>query len=66
MPAHVKIFLWLVPIFLIASIVLGKFLFPGLVKMYKGANEEMADIASIQTNEIVKKKESESKGGAWF
>lgn len=47
------------------SVILGKLLFPGLAKSYKGANEEMVDMATLksatQIDEIVKKKKEE-----WF
>lgn len=56
-------YLILAVVFLVAAIALGKILFPQLCNMYKSANEQMADLAAIQTSEIVKEKKNK---GDWF
>lgn len=54
-------YLTLAIVFLVAAIALGKILFPQLCNMYKSANDQLADLAAIQTQEVIKRKEKE-----WF
>ncbi len=42
-------------IFLLFAIVIGKILFPQLANMYTNNNEQMVDLATLQTQETVKK-----------
>lgn len=59
--------------FLCAALLLGKLVFPLLTKMYKNANEEMVDMATLTSaskiEEMSKKvnaKKTEDKKEGWF
>lgn len=56
-------YLILTIVFFTSAIVFGKLVFPLLTKTYRAANEQMADLAAIQTSEIVKEKKNK---GEWF
>lgn len=58
-----KTFLTLTIVSFVASVIFGKIVFPQLSKTYLSANEQMADLAAIQTSEIVKEKKNK---GEWF
>lgn len=59
----IKVYLILTLVFLATAIILGKIVFPQLAKMCTSANDQMADLAAIQTSEIVKEKKNK---GEWF
>lgn len=48
-------------IFLLSSIIVGKILFPQLVKMYENNNKELIDITSLRTAEQVNNIAGESE-----
>lgn len=58
-------FITLTIIFLSLAIIIGKFLLPMLSKMYENNNEQMVDLATLQTQESIKEIKSEKTGG-WF
>lgn len=47
------------------AIIIGKFLLPMLSKMYTNNNEQMVDLATLQTQETVQAIKTEKTGG-WF
>lgn len=47
----------------ILSLILGKLLFPKLAQLYKDVNDDMVDLATLETNAQMKKK---NKDGGWF
>ena len=50
-------------IFFLASIIVGKILLPQLAKMYENSNQQMVDIATLKTQEIILNKNKEKE---WF
>lgn len=56
-------YLILTIVFFTSAIVFGKIVFPQLSKTCLSANKQMADLAAIQTSEIVKEKKNK---GEWF
>lgn len=52
------------------SLILGKLVFPLLAKMYKDANDEMVDMATLTSaskiEEISKRSKKTNKEGGWF
>jgi len=58
-----KTFLILAIVSFVASVLFGKIVLPLLTKTYISANEQMANLAAIQTSEIVKEKKNK---GEWF
>ena len=47
----------------ILSLILGKLLFPKLAQLYKDVNEDMVNLATLETNAQIKQK---NKDGGWF
>jgi hypothetical protein len=51
----------------VVAIVIGKVLFPKLSQYYKDNNQDMVNIATLQTNaEITKNKKKKNKEEEWF
>ncbi len=64
---YMKTFLVLSVVCFLAAIILGKVLFPKLAQYFTNSNQDMANIATLRTNEAVMKlKNKENKDKEWF
>lgn len=61
----IQAYLILTIIFFTSAIVFGKIVLPMLSKMYTNNNEQMVDLATLQTQETVQAIKTEKTGG-WF
>lgn len=52
-------------VFFVLAFVIGKLMFPLLVKQYENNNEQMVDLATLQTQETIKEIKTKKPGG-WF
>ena len=49
------------------SIILGKIVFPKLGNYFKDSNQDMVNLATLDTQEIIKEKtKKKSETGGWF
>ena len=51
---------------LVIAIILGKVLFPKLAKLYTENNQDMVNLATLQTNAEIQKRNKKSKEEGWF
>lgn len=59
-------FITLAIVCLVAAIVLGKFVFPKLAQLYSDNNQDMVNMATLQTNAEIQKRKQNTNKEEWF